>query len=158
MSVPVLIGLLIAIAAALYVIAPLIWPRTFGVAAPVPPPTTADEARSLRALRDEILAAIVDIDFEHAVGKTDEEEYQEERAALKRRALTVIRGLDAREGERAALDETVEREIRDARVRRVVANPPIAVTEAETPELYDEVERQIRALRRARGADIARAE
>lgn len=157
MSVPVLIGLLIAVAAALYVIAPLIWPRTFGVEAPVPPLSAADEARSLRALRDALLTAIVDLDFEHAVGKTDEEEYQEERTALKRRALTVIRGLDAREGERAALDETVEREIRDARARRVAANLP-AVTEDETPELYDEVERQIRALRRARGADAARAE
>ena len=157
MSVPVLIGLLIAIAAALYVIAPLIWPRTFGVAAPVPPPTTADEARSLRALRDEILAAIVDLDFENAVGKTDEEEYQEERAALKRRALTVIRTLDARGTESVALSETIEREIRDARARRVATNPTPS-TDDETPELYDEVERQIRALRRARGADAARAE
>lgn len=157
MSIPVLIGLLIAVAAALYVIAPLIWPRTFGVAAPAPPATASDETRSLRALRDEILAAIVDLDFEKAVGKTDEEEYQEERAALKRRALTVIRGLDARGTERAALDETVEREIRDARARRVAASPP-TVNEDENPELYDEVERQIRALRRARGADVARAE
>ncbi len=157
MSVPVLIGLLIAVAAALYVIAPLIWPRTFGVAAPAPHATASDETRSLHALRDEILAAIVDLDFENAVGKTDEEEYQEERTALKRRALTVIRTLDARGTERAALDETVEREIRDARARQVVASPA-AINEDENPELYDEVERQIRALRRARGADVARAE
>ncbi len=153
MSVPVLIGLLIAIVAATYVVAPLIWPRSFGVDAPVPP----DEARSLSTLRDEILAAIVDLDFERAVGKADEEEYQEERLALKRRALTVIRALDAREGARTALDETVEREIRDARARRVAASSA-TVSEDENPELYDEVERQIRALRRARGADVARAE
>jgi len=157
MSVPVLIGLLIAIAAALYVIAPLIWPRTFGMDAPVPLPTASDEAHSLRALRDEILAAIVDIDFEHAVGKTDEEDYQEVRAALKRRALTVIRGLDARGTESVVLSETVEREIRDARARRVATNPTPS-TDDETPELYDEVERQIRTLRRARGADAAHAE
>jgi len=157
MSIPVLIGLLIAIAAALYVIAPLLWPRTFGVEAPVPVPSAPDETRSLHTLRDEILAAIVDLDFENAVGKTDEEEYQEERAALKRRALTVIRGLDARAGESAALNETVEREIRDARARRVAANSPL-VNDDDGAELYDEVERQIRALRRARGADVARAE
>jgi hypothetical protein len=156
MSVPVLIGLLIAIAAALYVIAPLLWPRTFGVEVPSPLPTAPDETRTPHALRDEILAAIVDLDFERAVGKTDEEEYREERAALKRRALTVIRAIDAREGERAALDETVEREIRDARAWRVAANPP-TVAEDGSPELYDEVERQIRALRSARGAGVARA-
>ena len=154
MSGPVLIGLLIAVAAALYVIAPLLWPRTFVAAAPSP---AADETRSLLALRDEILAAIVDLDFERAVGKTDEEEYREERAALKRRALTVIRALDAREDERAALDETVERAIREARARRIAANQPLAA-EDEEAELYDEVERQIRALRRARGAAGARAE
>jgi integrase len=157
MSAPVLIGLLIASVAIAYVIAPLIWPRAFVAATPEPASLEPDETHSLLALRDEILAAIVDLDFENAIGKTDEEEYQEERAALKRRALTVIRALDAREGERAALDETVEREIRDARARRVAANPP-AVTEEETPELYDEVERQVRALRRTRGADVARAE
>jgi hypothetical protein len=157
MSIPVLIGLLVAIAAALYVIAPLIWPHTFGVEAPPPPLTVADEALSLRALRDEILAAIVDLDFENAVGKTDEEEYQEERTALKRRALTVIRALDAHDSGRAALDATVEREIREARARRVAANPSSSTAD-ETPELYDEVERQISALRRARGADVARAE
>lgn len=157
MSIPVLIGLLIAVAAAIYVIAPLLWPRSFGVEAPIATPAPPDETTTLRALRDEILAAIVDLDFEQAVGKTDEEEYQEERTALKRRALTVIRALDARTIERAALDETVEREIRDARARRVAASPaPIA--EDESPELYDEVERQISALRRARGADVARAE
>ena len=138
-------------------IAPLIWPRTFGVEVPVSASTTPDETRSLHVLRDEILVAIVDLDFEHAVGKTDEEEYQEERAALKRRALTVIRTLDARGTENVALGETIEREIRDARARRVAANPTPG-TDGEALELHDEVERQIRALRRARGADAARAE
>jgi len=79
------------------------------------------------------------------------------RAALNRRALTVIRTLDARGTESVALSETIEREIRDARARRVATNPTPS-TDDETPELYDEVERQIRALRRARGADAARAE
>jgi hypothetical protein len=40
-------------------------------------------------LRDDLLAQIVDLDFDRAVDKTDEEEYREERAALKRRALAV---------------------------------------------------------------------
>ncbi len=148
MSVPVLIGLLIAIVAATYVVAPLIWPRSFGVDPPVPP----DEARSLSALRDEILAAIVDLDFERAVGKADEEEYQEERAVLKRRALAVIRSLDERL-QSEAIEESIEREITRARTRRTEAEPL-----AEASDLNDEVERQILALRRSRGAGVARAE
>ena len=148
MSVPVLIGLLIAIVAATYVVAPLIWPRSFGVDPPVPP----DEARSLSALRDEILAAIVDLDFERAVGKADEEEYQEERTVLKRRALAVIRSLDERL-QSEAIEESIEREITRARTRRTEAEPL-----AEASDLNDEVERQILALRRSRGTGVARAE
>lgn len=157
MSLPVLIGLLIAAVAVLYVIAPLLWPRSFGVGERGAPVAAPDEGSTLLALRDQLLASIVDLDFERAVGKTDEEEYQQERGALKRRALAVIRTLDERNADTAALGETVEQEIRRARARRVADAAP-AATESESPDLYDEVERQIRALRSARGAKTARAE
>ena len=153
MSAPSLFGLLLAIAAVSFVVAPLLWPRAFGigVAAPsaVPQP---DEVETLAILRDDLLSQIVDLDFEQAVGKTDEEEYQEERAALKRRALAVIRSLDERL-QSEAIEESIEREVSRARTRRTESEPL-----AESSDLNDEVERQILALRRARGAGVARAE
>lgn len=153
MSVPALLGLLLAVAAVSYVVAPLIWPRAFGVGvATAPPPPAHDEIETLALLRDDLLAQIVELDFEEAVGKTDEEEYREERAALKRRALAVIRSLDERM-QAEVIEESIEREISRARARRVEVAPLAAGA-----DLHDEVERQILALRRARGAGVARAE
>lgn len=154
MSTPSLFGLLLAIAAISFVVAPLLWPRAFGIGVPVPSSAVAqlDEVETLALLRDDLLAQIVDLDFEQAVGKTDEEEYQEERAALKRRALAVIRSLDERL-QAEAIEESIEREVTRARTRRTEAEPL-----AEASDLDDEVERQILALRRARGAGVARAE
>lgn len=157
MSAPVLIGLLIASVAVLYVIAPLIWPRPFGVGIPEAVIPTPDDASTLVTLRDQILASIVDLDFERAVGKTDEEEYQQERGALKRRALAVIRTIDERSADADALGATIEQEIRRARAQRV-AGATATGAAGESSELYDEVERQIRALRSARGAHATRAE
>jgi hypothetical protein len=142
-----------AVAAVSYVVAPLIWPRAFGIGvAQTPAAPVHDEIETLALLRDDLLAQIVDLDFEQAVGKTDEEEYQEERAALKRRALAVIRSLDERT-QSEVIEESIEREISRARARRVEATPLDAGA-----DLHDEVERQILALRRSRGAGVARAE
>jgi len=153
MSAASLFGLLLAIAAVSFVVAPLLWPRTFGIgvaaSAAVP---QLDEVETLAILRDDLLAQIVALDFEQAVGKTDEEEYQEDRAALKRRALAVIRSLDERL-QAEAIEESIEREVTRARTRRTESEPL-----AEASDLNDEVERQILALRRARGAGAARAE
>jgi hypothetical protein len=153
MSAPALIGLFIAVAAICYVVAPLIWPRAFGVGVGSQPSAQpSDEVETLAFLRDDLLAQIVDLDFDHAVGKTDEEEYQDDRAALKRRALAVIRSLDERL-QAEVIEESIEREISRARARRVEVAPlePGA-------DLNDEVERQILALRQSRGAGVARAE
>lgn len=153
MNIPALIGLFIAVAAVSYVVAPLIWPRAFGVgAATVPAAPAHDEIETLALLRDDLLAQIVDLDFEQAIGKTDEEEYQEERAALKRRALAVIRSLDERM-QSEVIEESIEREVSRARARRVEVAPLDVGT-----DLNDEVERQILALRRSRGTGVARAE
>ena len=104
-----------------YVVAPLIWPRAFGIGvAQTPAAPVHDEIETLALLRDDLLAQIVDLDFEQAVGKTDEEEYQQERAALKRRALAVIRSLDERT-QSEVIEESIEREISRARARRVEA-------------------------------------
>lgn len=153
MNAASLLGLLLAIAAVSFVVAPLLWPRAFGIGVVA---TTAgpqlDEVETLTLLRDDLLAQIVDLDFEQAVGKTDEEEYQEDRAALKRRALAVIRSLDE-QLQSEAIEESIEREVTRARTRRTEAEPL-----AETADLNDEVERQILALRQARGGGVVRAE
>ena len=117
-----LVGILLLVAALLYVLAPLLWPRT-------PAWQVRDAAAgapSLERLRDELYAAIVDLDFDHAVGKTDDEEYQQERADLKRQALAVLRLLDEQATD---VEEAVEREVsavravRTARERHIPAVP-----------------------------------
>ncbi len=164
MNGPVLIGLLLACAAMVFVIAPLIFPRTFGVGVAPNADERAgrdeeDEEAALTGLRDAVYAEIVELDFEHAIGKSDEEEYGEERAALKRRAFAVLRTLDERAAARPdALDDAVEREVRLARLRRTARVAEADGDGADAPDLNDEVERQIRALRRSRHADAARAE
>ena len=153
MNGPALIGLLLAVAAVSFVVAPLIWPGAFGVGiAPQRSAQPSDAVETLAILRDDLLAQIVDLDFERAVGKTDEEEYREERAALKRRALAVIRSLDERM-QAEAIEESIEREISRAHAGRVEVAPLDSGA-----DLNDEVERQILALRRSRGAGVARAE
>jgi hypothetical protein len=158
MSPLALLGMIVALLALLYVVAPLLRPALFrsrdadasdGAAGGV------GESRPLEGLRDELLARIVELDFDREVGKVDEEEWREERADLKRQVLAVLRLLDERAVAAAqslpdpAIEDEIEREVRAARSRREV--PPLpapAILAGTTAE--DEVEREIVALRRAR--------
>ena len=148
MSTPLLVGLLLAAAAICYVLAPLVVPGAFVAKADDAPVPSGDP---LERLRDELCAQIVALDFERDTGKTDEEEYLQDRAALKRRALAVLRTID----ERAADDadptaDAVEQAVSIARARRT---PPPLPDDADDPallELDDEVERQVSALRQSR--------
>ncbi len=140
MSAAALVGILCAVAALLFVLAPLLWPGAFGVR---DAGATDAEGESLERLRDDLYARIVELDFDREVGKTDEEEYRQERADLKRQALAVLRLLDERDGRAAtavlaapAVSEAIEREVA-----------------AADGDLEDEVEREVRALRRARRSD-----
>ncbi len=145
MSVPLLIGLALATAALCYVLAPIVWPRAFGVEA-TPATDPSDPASDpLARLRDDLFARIVDLDFDHATGKTDEEEYQQERAALKRRALAVLRTIDDRDN----ASDVIEEAVRAARARRATPIEP-DTNDPALLELDDEVERQVSALRRMR--------
>ncbi len=156
MSPPVVVGTLLAVAALLYVLAPLLWPRAFGVEGAAPRVEAGGDEGALERLRDDLFARIVDLDFDHAVGKTDEEEYRAERADLKRQALETLRLLDeraARATATAAEDDTIEREVRALRERRAAETPDAAPAgPGEEFALEDEVERQVRALRRERQA------
>jgi hypothetical protein len=119
MSAAMLLGILLMAAALLFVLAPLLWPRVSRSPGEVEP--TVEGRPSLERLRDELYGAIVELDFDHAVGKTDDEEYRAERADLKRQALAVLRLLDeraARAGEAGQVEDAIEREVRDARASR----------------------------------------
>lgn len=134
MSVPVLLGVLVSLAMLLYVLAPLLWPRAFAESAPANPEVVEGEVASLERLRDDLFARIVDLDFDHEVGKTDEEEYRQERADLKRQALAALRLLDERAAPAGVVDgrdEAIERAIHEERARR--AAPAAARTAAMTP-------------------------
>ena len=150
MSAPMLIGLLFAAAAICYVLAPLIWPSAFGVEAHPTTPAADLAGDPLERLREDLFAQIVDLDFDHTLGKTDEEEYQQDRAALKRQALAVLRSIDERASEtHTAADDPIEQAVRAARARRA-ALPAPDVPDDHLLELDDEVERQIAARRRMR--------
>jgi hypothetical protein len=157
MSVPVLIGLVVAVLAVVFVVAPLIWPTTFGVRDEARPASAAPVAAgdALARLRDDLFTRIVELDFEQATGKLDEEEYHQERVALKRRALAVLRTLDEQTAPLAEADHTIERAVDAARARRV---PPAAQPASTKDDTWfgDEVEREVLALRRARQAPAAR--
>lgn len=146
MNLPVLVGLLLAMLAIAYVVAPLVFPQLAQSAAP----PAADAVSELALLRDDLLGQIVALDFDHAVGKTDEAEYQEERLTLKRQTLAVLRSLDE-QTQPTTLEATIEREV--SRVRAERAAPP-----PTDSELNDEIERQVVALRQARGAGPVQAE
>ena len=122
-----LLGILLMVAALLFVLAPLLWPRVSQSPGEVEP--TVEGRPSLERLRDELYGAIVELDFDHAVGKTDDEEYRAERADLKRQALAVLRLLDeqaARDGaagEAEVAEDAIEREVRDVRASRASEAP-----------------------------------
>jgi hypothetical protein len=151
MNAPLLIGLVLAAAALCYVLAPIVAPRAFGVEAAAALDDAAGDP--LARLRDDLFAQIVDLDFDHDTGKTDEEEYAQERAALKRRALAVLRTIDDRDNAADAIEEAV----RATRARRAT---PVEPDDSDPAllELDDEVERQVSALRRTRQLPAATRE
>lgn len=130
MNAPVLLGLLVAVAALLYVLAPLLWPGAFDARGVRQDGAGAE--RALERLRDDLYARIVELDFDHAVGKTDEEEYRQERADLKRQALATLRLLDERAGAAsgAGVEDEIEREVRLARERRATETRAVAACAA----------------------------
>lgn len=94
-----MLGLLIVLFALLYVVSPYLR----GSGSSRRPAASSDSRATLRALRDELFAAIVALDFDRDVGKLDEDEYRLERDDLKRQAMAVLRLLDDAES-------TVERD------------------------------------------------
>ena len=68
---------------------------------------TAGERVSLETSKARLYESIRDLDFDHATGKLNEDDYRELRASLLRQAADVVRQLDVLEGA-DALDEAIE--------------------------------------------------
>jgi predicted RNA-binding Zn-ribbon protein involved in translation (DUF1610 family) len=84
----ILIGLALLIAVAFIVAQPLIEPRRRQVA-------EKGEADRLRQQRDQLLVALRDLDFDHALGKIQTEDYTPLRAELVAEGAAVLKRLDA---------------------------------------------------------------
>lgn len=86
---------LVAGAAALFVLAPLLGWRTAPAWEPEGPRAATDE---LLVRRQEILASIKDLEMEYAVGKLTREDYEEIRGRLSRQAVEIYRQMDGHAG------------------------------------------------------------
>jgi hypothetical protein len=103
----------------------------------------------LLAERDRILTALEELDFDHALGKIPEGDYQPTRERLLFQGAEVLRQIDALDPERAEAD--IERRIEAAIEERKMATAPDG--QDQQPVLVDaddEVELQLAARRRAR--------
>lgn len=63
--------------------------------APAASPVIRTAQAALEAERDAAYAALADLDFDHGLGKLNEEDYQTVRARLLAQAVAALRGLDA---------------------------------------------------------------
>src|SRR5713226_10377804 len=108
------LGFLIVAAVAVYVAWPLFSPSggTLGSGA-------VDALADLRSRREVLYREIVDLDFDHRVGKVGEEDYRTERDGYVTEAASVLQQLDSggpesqrRSAEMTSLERELEEEIR----------------------------------------------
>ena len=123
-----LLGLALIIVVAAFVARPLLERPQLSEAAPGP----ADE---LLAEREQVLTALRDLDFDHATGKIEADDYQAQRAVLVGRGVEVLRlldslGVDTAPAER--LDEEIEAAVA-ARRRKPQAAPAPACPSCGKP-------------------------
>ena len=113
---------------------------------------TEEEHRrsALLARREQVLTTLAELEFDHDLGKVDEEHYRARRQALLQEGAEVLRELDALKGGGAAhgkeATETMEALLAAQRAKQVAASEPAA----DGGE--DEVEALLAARRRARQA------
>lgn len=92
----------------------------------------------LMVRREAVLTAIKDLEFDHAVGKIEEEDFQVLNAQLRAEAIEVLKELDRRLGMQVELETQLEQEI--AQRRRGKGSVSAA--------LDTQIEAEIAALRR----------
>ena len=95
----------------------------------------AGPAEALMAERERVLAALRDLDFDHAMGKLLDDDYQAQRARLVADGATILRQLDALPSGRAPeavpgteptaadLDRDIEQAIKQRRARTAAPAP-----------------------------------
>jgi hypothetical protein len=124
-----LLGLALLVIVAAYVARPLF------ERAPAQPAEAAPHAELL-AERENVLAALRELDFDYATGKLDEADYQGQRARLVSQGAEVLRQLDAAGAADSqpapSLDEQMEAAI--AALRRTPASNGKMAAPATTPE------------------------
>lgn len=112
------------------------------------------EISTLLAERDRVLSALQEMDFDHALGKIPEQDYQAQRALLLQQGADALRKLDEFDQGESANDVEGRIEAAIAERRAAIANhgspamagkPALVMTEVD-----DEVELQVAARRRNR--------
>lgn len=142
--------LALALLVGFYLSQPLFDPRLRRVS--VAAQTMADSREHLRssllAERDRLINALLELEFDYALGKIPEEDYPLQRETLRQAAVQVLRQLDAFEVERieSSADERLEAVLAVRRAQRK--------SEA-LPEEMDDIERLIAERRRARQGKVA---
>ena len=144
-SLFLILALLIPVA--VYIARPLLEPEA--AAATLEEDLQEHELSYLLAERDRILTALEELDFDHALGKIPEGDYQPTRERMLMQGAEVLRQIDELDPEKA--DPDLERRIETAIAERRAAtagggaSPQAMVVDAD-----DEVELQLAARRRAR--------
>jgi hypothetical protein len=129
--ITLLIGLLIALAVGAYVVRPLLQ------TGPAPVLVDDDRLTELLTRKDSVLRAIKELEFDHQVGKLNDEDYGRFDQSLRRQAIVLIQQLEKLAPQSSQLDEMLEAEI--VRQRQVVnpqAGPPqpaIYVANTQSP-------------------------
>ncbi len=115
-----LLGLALLLLVAFIVVRPLIEGRRLDEAGPTP-------ADDLLAAREEILAALRDLDFDHAMGKIADEDYAPQRAQLVARGVEVLKQLEKLERD-DAIEQAIaaRRKPRPARAKEAVGRAEAA--------------------------------
>ena len=78
-------------------------------------PTSANGLADLRARRDRVYAELRDLEFDYRVGKLTTTDYEEARGRLELEAARILQALDVQV---RAIDDEIEREVREIRARR----------------------------------------
>jgi hypothetical protein len=96
-------------------------------------------ASALMAERDRVLAALQELEFDHALGKISEEEYPVQRETLVQRGADILRRLDEHQAAKSAAEPA----------RKSAAKPVVKPAAPATP-FDDDLEDLIAARRSAR--------
>jgi len=131
----ILIGLAVLIGVAFLISQPLIDGRQQREKTP-------SEAELLQEQRDRVLTTLRDLDFDHASGKMQDEDYTPLRAKLVTEGAAVMKRLDELQG---AAPAGLETELEQAIAARRHARAPAALAAGE-----DDIERAVAARRRGR--------